>query len=172
MASNVTPLKTQEQRWEDAQEGAELLREGQLEEAKQVLEQALSHDSHNEYIYFYLGHVYYEQQAHERALKAYLSALELAPDYVGAMNAAGHTLRMMGRYRDAIRMGAQILSRNTLDGDGLYLVGISHFAEGDLAQAERYLTRFLETRPEIEVAMEVEGLLEAIRNPEPETAEE
>ena len=42
-------------------------------------------------------------------------------------------------------------------------MGLAHYSMGDTAAALGYLTRFLNTRPEIEVALEVEGLIEILR---------
>jgi tetratricopeptide (TPR) repeat protein len=80
--------------WEAAQEGAELL--------------ALERQPRNEYAYFFLGSAYYEKEQYPQAMRAYVEALSIAPEYLGAMAHLGHTLRMLGRYGEAIRMGKQI----------------------------------------------------------------
>ena len=110
-----------------------------------------------------LGAAYYELEDFARALKSYVKALELVPGYLGAMVNAGHSLRMLGRYDEAMRMGQQVLARAADDGDALFLIGASSFARGDYAKAKSHLERFLQTNPEIEVATEVEGMLEVIR---------
>jgi tetratricopeptide (TPR) repeat protein len=92
-----------------------------------------------------------------------VKALELVPTYLGAMVHAGHTLRMLGRYQEAIRLAHEVLARLPGDSDALYLIGASSFARGDNAQAKDYLERFLHTNPELEIATEVEGMLQVIR---------
>ena len=82
---------------------------------------------------------------------------------VGAMLGAGQTLRMMGEYDRAIRMGQRVLQKQEDDGDALFLVGATHFQKGENEAAKRYLERFLETSPELEVALEVEGMLQVVR---------
>jgi cytochrome c-type biogenesis protein CcmH/NrfG len=60
-------------------------------------------------------------------------------------------------------MGQQVLARSADDGDALFLIGAASFARGDYAKAKSHLERFLNTSPEIEVAVEVEGMLQVIR---------
>ena len=157
-------MSEQDQHWDAAQEGAELVSEGEYERAIAVLSQLIAEQPQNEYGYYYLGCAHYELEQFERALKCYVRALELVPSYLGAMLHAGHTLRMLGRYNEAIRMGHHVLARAAGDPDALYLIGASSFARGDNAQAKDYLERFLHTNPELEVATEAEGMLQILRN--------
>ena len=152
-----------EQAWEDAQEGAELIAEGEHERARIWLEALVQAQPRNEYGYFFLGAAHFELGNFDKALSAYVKALELAPGYVGAMVNAGHTLRMLGRYDQAIRMGREVLSRDKHDPDALFLLGAAHFARGDAAAAEGYLNRLLETRPSPELVHEVTGMLQVLR---------
>ncbi len=161
-----------EDHWEAAQEGAERVAEGDPEGALTVLEALVVEQPDNEYGYFFLGSAHFELGNYQKALAAYVMALELAPEYVGAMINAGHTLRMLGRHQHAIRMGKQVLSRDEHDPDALFLLGATHFAHGDNAAAQDYLTKFLETGPEIEVATEAEGMLQVIRGEVVEAAPE
>ena len=131
--------------------------------AVQVLTELIVADPRNEYAYFYLGCAYYELEEYAKALKAYVKALELVPGYLGAMINAGHTLRMLGRYDEAMRMGQAVLGRMPDDPDALFLIGAASFARGDYAKARIHLERFLHTNPELEIATEVEGMLQVIR---------
>ena len=156
-----------EAHWESAQEGAELLREGEQEQAIELLTGLLAREPQNEYAYFFLGSAYYELEQYDRALKCYVEALSIAPGYVGAMVHAGHCLRMLGRYRDAVRMAHQVLTRAAHDPDALFLIGACSFAVGEDAKAKDYLERFLHTNPELEVATEVQGMLQVIMARDP-----
>ena len=149
-------------RWDAAQEGAERLREGDTDGAIDELERLVGEQPDNEYAYFFLGSAHFEKGAFAKAMKAYVLALELSPQYVGAMVHLGHTLRMLGRYDQALRMGRQVLARDKRDADGLYLMALSHYARGEEAAAKSYLERFLETGPEVEVAQEAQGLLQIL----------
>lgn len=150
------------ERWDAAQEGAELVREGEYDAAITDLERVVSHDPDNPYAYFFLGSAHFEKGNFEKAMKAYVLALDRAPDYLGAMVHLGHTLRMLGRYDQALRMGREVLARDTNDADALYLMGLVHYARGDEAASAAYLRRFLDTGPEVEVAQEARGLLEIL----------
>ncbi len=150
------------EKWDAAQEGAELLRDGEPDKAIAELEKVIEADERNEYAFFFLGSAHFEKGAFDKALKAYLEALAIAPQYLGAMVHLGHTLRMLGRHQEAIRLARQILTRAPEDGDALYLLGLSHYARGERAAASEYLQRFLTTRPEMEVANEVGGLLQVL----------
>lgn len=149
--------------WDAAQEGAELIAERELEAAVVALQAVIAAAPDNAYAYFYLGCAHYEGGHHAKALAAYVKALELSPEYLGAMVHAGHALRMLGRHPEAIRMARQVLARAPNDADAFYLIGASSFARGDDARAIEYLTKFLHTSPELEVATEVEGMLQLLR---------
>jgi cytochrome c-type biogenesis protein CcmH/NrfG len=153
----------QSERWEAAEEGMELLHTGELDQAIEELLRVLHDDPRNEYAFCFLGHAYFQKEAYSEALKSYVEALTRAPDYIGAMVGAGQALRMMGEYDRAIRMGQSVLQKRADDADGLFLVGAAHFQKGENDLAKRYLERFLETSPELEVALEVEGMLQVIR---------
>ncbi|MGB5810940.1 MAG: tetratricopeptide repeat protein [Polyangiales bacterium] len=149
--------------WEAAEEGMELLHDGEIDLAINELLRVARENPANEIAFHFLGHAYYEKDAYPEALKSYVEALRLAPDYVGAMVGAGQSLRMMGEYDRAIRMGQRVLSRSEDDGDALFLVGAAHFQKGENQAAKRYLERYLETGPELEIALEVEGMLQVVR---------
>jgi tetratricopeptide (TPR) repeat protein len=149
--------------WDSAEEGAELVSEGDYAGAVALLNDVVSREPDNPYALFFLGAALFETGEFARALKAYLEALRVRPDYGGALIGAGWTLHSLGRHREAIKVGRQLLLKSKEDPDGLYLLGLCHYAQGDAAAALGYLTRFLNTRPEIEVALEVEGLLKVLR---------
>jgi len=156
-----------EAHWESAEEGAELLRDGEREQAIEVLTALLVREPQNEYAYFFLGSAYYELEQYDRALKCYVEALGIAPAYVGAMVHAGHCLRMLGRYREAVRMAHQVLARAPHDPDAFFLIGACSFAVGEDAKAKDFLERFLHTNPELEIATEVQGMLQVIMARDP-----
>jgi len=149
--------------WEAAEEGAELIRDGEHPLAVHELLRQIEADPTNSYAYYFLGTAFFEMGDLLKALKAYLQALELKPDYLGALNGAAWSLHSLGRYREAQRLGRQILLKVKEDPDALHLLGLCHYATGEAAAATGYLQRFLETRPEVEVAMEVDGLLKVLR---------
>jgi tetratricopeptide (TPR) repeat protein len=152
-----------EEAWEAAQDAAEQIAAGDPEGARKMLEELVQAQPDNEYAYFFLGAAHFELGHFDKALAAYVKALELAPGYMGAMINAGQTLRMLGRYDQAIRMGREVLARDKHDPDALFLLGATHFARGDAAAAESYLNRLLETRPGPELQIEITGMLQVLR---------
>lgn len=153
----------QEERWATVEEAVELLRDGDTDRAIAELTEITQAQTENEYAFYFLGNAYFDDQHYPQALKCYVRALELAPEYPGALVGAGQTLRMMGQHDRAIRMGQRILNLTKDDPDGLYLLGLAHYQRGDHKLAHGFLQRFLETDPELEVATEVDAILQAIR---------
>src|SRR5688572_24116347 len=149
--------------WESSEEGAELIREGEIEAALTELQSVIIREPDNYYAHFFLGSAYFESGDPLRALKAYLRAIELKPDYTGALVHSGWSLHALGRFRDAARVGRQVLLAAKEDPDALYLLGLCHYALGEPAAALGYLNRFLETRPEVELIQEVTGLIQLLR---------
>jgi len=156
-------VSIEDARWDAVEDGVEILREGDATGAIALLTRVSEEDPDNEYALHYLGAAYFETQEWQRSLKAYLSALELSPGYLGAIIGAGHTLRMMGELDKALRMGKQALLKRKDDQDALYLMGLAHYQRGDKAAAIDYFERFLLSRPEAEVRTEIQGLLQVLR---------
>ena len=75
----------QSERWEAAEEGMELLHAGEIEQAIDELLRVAQENPQNEYAFHFLGHAYFHKEAFPEALKSYVEALKLAPDYAGAM---------------------------------------------------------------------------------------
>ena len=57
-------------RWEAAQEGAELLREGERDAAIAELERVVTEQPENEYAFHFLGAAHYEAGSFMKAMKA------------------------------------------------------------------------------------------------------
>lgn len=145
--------------WDEVEEAVELLREGERAEAVALLRDIIAAHRQNAYAHFFLAQAFFEEQRWAEALAGYVAALEQRPRYLGAMIGAGQCLRFMGRYDHAVRMARQALLIDKDDADALYLAGMAHFAAGRNAAAKGFLLRFLETRPEAEVAFEVREIL-------------
>jgi thioredoxin-like negative regulator of GroEL len=64
-------------------------------------------------------------------------------------------------------MAHQVLARAPHDPDAMFLIGTCSFAVGDDAKAKEHLERFLHTNPELEVAQEVQGMLQVIEARDP-----
>ncbi len=150
--------------WEAVEEAVELLQEGSTELAAEQLLGLIrgGGQEENEYAHYILGNAYFELDSWEPALKCYVRALELQPEYIGAMVGCGHALRQLGRFDDSIRMGRRALLMRGDDPDALFLLGTVHFQRGETSAAEKQLRAFLETKPELEIRLEVEGMLQVL----------
>ena len=116
------------ERWDAAQEGAELLSEGDNAGAVAELERVIRDDADNEYALFFLGNAHFEGARFDKAMKAYLEAARVKPGYLGALAGVGHSLRMLGKHHEALRVAKQILLKSKDDPDGLHIAGLAHFA--------------------------------------------
>jgi cytochrome c-type biogenesis protein CcmH/NrfG len=149
--------------WAQAEEGAELMSEGEYQAAIDELSRVVAEEPSNHYALFFLGSALLEVGEASRALKAFVSALQLEPEYPGALIGAGWALHTLGKFREGIRVGRQVLTNKKDDPDALYLLGLCHYALDDRAAALGYLQRFVDTRPEIEVAMEADAIMQILR---------
>ena len=152
--------------WESVEEGVELLQAGEIDAAIEELSRVALAEPENEHAHLFLGNAHFEQEEFDKALKCYVRALEIVPKFIGAMIGAGQCLRYLGDHKRALRMGKEVLLLRKYDPDALFLMGAIHFQRGESAACKAYLTTFLETNPEIEVALEVRGMLESLENEE------
>ncbi len=148
--------------WDAVEEATELLADEQYHKALEVLRDLLTKDPTNPYAFFFLGQGLYEVGELEASRDAYRAALRLAPQHLGARIAITHVLRKLGQHPEAIREGLVAVEQAPTDADALYATGMAFFARGDKASARRYFVGFLQAKPELEVALEVEAILEAM----------
>jgi len=149
-------------RWDAVEEAVELIAEEHYRDALDALRRVLEKDAKNAYAYNWVGVAMFESGEMEPARDAYRAALKLAPAYVGARVSLSHVLRQMGDYKEAIKEGMIALEQQPNHSDGLYAVGMAYWGRGDKSAARRYLSAYLESRPEFETAVEVQGIIDAI----------
>jgi Flp pilus assembly protein TadD len=148
--------------WEAVDEVTELLHEERFREALTLLHEIVKKDPTNPYAFFFTGQALYEVGELEPARDAYRAALRLAPKHLGARVALAHVLRKTGELRDAIKEGMMALELAPHDADAMYAVGLAYLAKGEKTAARRYFEAFLKMKPELEIRMEVEGLLQTM----------
>ena len=145
--------------WDEADEARELIAEERFKEALVELRRVLSANPENGYGFFYSGVALYEIGELEPARDAFRACLSKMPKHLGARVALAHAYRQLGQHREALKEGLAALSQAPGDGEALHAVGLAYHAKGDMVSARRYLDAFLETRPELEAALEVRTLL-------------
>ncbi len=136
--------------------------EDRPQEAVIALRDVVRADATNPYAFHYLGVALFELEQFEAARDAYKAAIALSPDYLGARFGLSTALRHLGDARGAYDAAIEMLERSEDDGDGLYAAGMALAALGRRRDARRFLEKYLATGPELEVAMEVRGLLDAM----------
>jgi len=149
--------------WDEVEEAVELLTVGETAAAIAELERIRTASPTNPLAHTYLGHAYFEAERFDEALVCYVKALAIAPTFVSARVGAGQSLRFLGEHDKALRMAREALKVAPNDPDALYLAGCVAFQRGEKHAATQYLSRFLETGVEVEVALEVEGMLRVLR---------
>jgi tetratricopeptide (TPR) repeat protein len=150
--------------WDAVEEAAELVHAERWQDALVELRDVLRKDSGNPYAYHFLGVTLYETGEIEAARDAYRACLRLAPSHLGARVALSHVLRGLGDRDAALSEAHAALETAPDDGDALHAVGLAHLARGDRAAARRYLTAFLASRPEFEVQVEVQAILDSLED--------
>jgi len=148
--------------WEAVDEAAELMHEERFHEALRVLHEVVKADPTNPYAFFFTGQAFFEVGEMEPARDAYRACLNVAPQHLGARIAISHVERKLGRHREAIKEGMIAVEQAPTDADALYAVGLAYAARGDNPAARRYLEGFMRSKPELEMALEVEALLAAM----------
>ena len=148
--------------WEAVDEATELLHEERYREALVALRDVAKRDPQNPYAFYFLGVGLFEMGEMEAARDAYRACLRIAPKHLGARVALTHILRQLGDLREALKEGTTAIAQAPGDADALHAVGLVYLARGDDAAARRYLEAFLAAKPELEVAMEVRGILDGL----------
>jgi tetratricopeptide (TPR) repeat protein len=148
--------------WEAVDEATELLHEERFRDALSALRDVAKADPQNPYAYYFAGVALFEMGEMEPARDAYRACVRLAPKHLGARVALTHVLRQLGDLREALKEGTTALAQEPGDVDALHAIGLVHLARGDDAAARRYFEAFLASKPELEVAMEVRGILDGL----------
>jgi tetratricopeptide (TPR) repeat protein len=150
------------ERWAAVEEATEHLVAGEPRAAVEALAPVLAADPGNAYAHHYLGVALFELGQLEPAKAAFGAALRLSPRYLGARVAMSHTARLLGDADAAVAEAAAAIEHFPDDGDALHALGLAHAARGERALALAALRRFLDTSPELESRLEVEGLIEVL----------
>jgi tetratricopeptide (TPR) repeat protein len=160
--SKDTHTKTDHAHWDAVEEATELLHAEAYHEAMLALRDVIRRDPANPYAYHYLGVALFETGEVEAARDAYRACLRVAPQHLGARVALAHVLRGLGDAEGALKEGLVALEKAPEDGDALHAVGLAYLSRGERPAARRYLTAFLTTKPEFEVQVEVQAILDSL----------
>lgn len=148
--------------WDAVEEATEMLHAEAWHDALVELKGVLRRDPQNPYAYYYLGVAFFESGEVEAARDAYRACLRVAPEHLGGRVALSHVLRTLGDADGALKEGLAALDKSPEDGEALHAIGLAHLARGEKPAARRYLTAFLASRPEFEVQVEVQAILDSL----------
>ncbi len=149
--------------WAEVEDASELVHEGAHEQALVLLRDVARSSPKNHYAFYFIGIALFELAQLEPSRDAFRAAVKLSPGYVGARGSLAQVLHALGEHGPAVREAEAALRIHHDDPDSLWAAGMSWAALGDRGAAADYLHRFLETKPELEVAMEVREVLELLQ---------
>jgi tetratricopeptide (TPR) repeat protein len=136
---------------EEVNHANELLKDGKVDEAVQMLREAARANPDNEDVHYNLGLALARQGKTEDAMKEYQEALRIFPNYVEAHNNLGNALMRIGRTEEAIPQFEQAVkimpeyaaAHNNL-GTALQKAGRSEEAFAQFEQAVKYNPNYWE----------------------------
>jgi len=155
---------------DEVNHGSELLTEGKVAEAVEILSQAARSNPENEDVHYNLGMALARQGKIEEAMKEYEEALRVFPNYVEAHNNLGNALMRSGRTAEAIphfKQAVKILpdyaaAHNNL-GTALQKVGRTADAFAQFQQAVKYNPDYWEAHFNVGTGWLQQGQLEEAR---------
>jgi tetratricopeptide (TPR) repeat protein len=79
-----------------------LMQSGDLAQARELMQAGVAKNPNSADMHFYLGNLYQEEQAHDRAIASYRKALELQPDRAGPLSNLAMALIRSGKADEAL----------------------------------------------------------------------
>lgn len=95
-----------------------------------------------------MGNVWTDAGKHKIAIKYYMKALEIKPDYVQAYNNLGSAWNYLGDIDKAIQMYEKALSVDPNHLQALQNLGVLYYRKNDLDTAKNYYERYKELNPQ------------------------
>ena len=122
----------------DDVKGITLLRENRIAESIPVLENAQKADPNNEIIHLYLANAYNNVGQYDKALKESQTALEIFPEYGGAMTTMAVSYINLTQYDNAIFMLNEVLEEDPRSRDAVNYLALCYDRKGDKKMADYY----------------------------------
>lgn len=148
--------------WDAVEEVAELLQEGQPQQALFLLRDIAKTNPRNPYAYNFMGIALYEIGRLEEARDAFRAAVRLEPRYVGARGSLAQVLRRLRDYRGAIAEGKATLALRNDDPDAHHALGMAYAALGQRIEAKRHLEAFVRSHSEYEATQEAQLMIQLL----------
>ncbi len=117
--------------------GIQLIKEGKIAESIPYLERAQQADPNNEVIKLYLANAYNNVGRLNEALQTTQKALEIFPEYLGAMTTMAITYINLNQNDNAIFMLTEVLNQDPSNRDAAQYLALAYERKGDLNTANR-----------------------------------
>ena len=129
------------------QEGIELHRNGQLQQAELIYQQILQVDPENAEVLHLLGTIAHQVEKYDLAINLINQAIEIDPNQSSFFNNLGLTLQKQGRFEEAVQAYKQTIDLNSESSECYYNLGITLNDQGKLEEAIQAYQRAIEINP-------------------------
>ena len=129
------------------QEGIELHRNGQLQQAELIYQQILQVNPENAEVLHLLGTIAHQVEKYDLAINLINQAIEIDPNQSSFFNNLGLTLQKQGRFEEAVQAYKQTIDLNSESSECYYNLGITLNDQGKLEEAIQAYRQAIEINP-------------------------
>lgn len=129
------------------QEGIELHRNGQLQQAELIYQQILQVNPENAEVLHLLGTIAHQVEKYDLAINLINEAIEIDSNQSSFFNNLGLTLQKQGRFEEAVQAYKQTIDLNSESSECYYNLGITLNDQGKLEEAIQAYQRAIEINP-------------------------
>ena len=129
------------------QEGIELHRNGQLQQAELIYQQILQVNPENAEVLHLLGTIAHQVEKYDLSINLINQAIEIDPNQSSFFNNLGLTLQKRGRFEEAVQAYKQAIDLNSDSSESYYNLGITLNDQGKLEEAIQAYQQAIEINP-------------------------
>ena len=129
------------------QEGIELHRNGQLQQAELIYQQILQVNPENAEVLHLLGTIAHQIEKYDLSINLINQAIEIDPNQSSFFNNLGLTLQKRGRFEEAVQAYKQAIDLNSDSSESYYNLGITLNDQGKLEEAIQAYQNVLKINP-------------------------
>ena len=129
------------------QEGIELHRNGQLQQAELIYQQILQVNPENAEVLHLLGTIAHQVEKYDLSINLINQAIEIDPNQSSFFNNLGLTLQKRGRFEEAVQAYKQAIDLNSDSSESYYNLGITLNDQGKLEEAIQAYKNVLKINP-------------------------
>ena len=129
------------------QEGIELHRNGQLQQAELIYQQILQVNPENAEVLHLLGTIAHQIEKYDLSINLINQAIEIDPNQSSFFNNLGLTLQKRGRFEEAVQAYKQTIDLNSESSECYYNLGITLNDQGKLEEAIQAYKNVLKINP-------------------------